>query len=93
MTQAAQDAGIDLCWPVRSAMSSRGAGRHSVDASGEARAMGMLVGSGGLPVGDDCGTGVPLLHRGGPVVRWLVGPDGDAVAARCGVCRAWGAVA
>jgi hypothetical protein len=28
--------------------------------------MGMLVGSGGLPVGDDCGTGVPLLHRGGP---------------------------
>jgi hypothetical protein len=33
--------------------------------------MGMLVGSGGLPVGDDCGTGVPLLHRGGPVVRWL----------------------
>jgi hypothetical protein len=24
MTQAAQDAGIDLCWPVRSAMSSRG---------------------------------------------------------------------
>ena len=54
--------------------------------------MGMLVGWGGLPVGDDCGTGVPLLHRGGPVVGWLVGPDGDAVAARCGVCRAWGAV-
>ena len=52
--------------------------------------MGMLVGWGGLPVGDDRGTGVPLLHRGGPVVGWLVGPDGDAVAARCGVCRPGG---
>ena len=55
--------------------------------------MGMLVGWAGLPVGDDCGTSVPLLHRGGPVVGLFVGPDGDAVAGRCGVCRARVAVA
>ena len=50
--------------------------------------MGMLVGSGGLPVGDDCGTGVPSLPRGA-VVGWLWVRTGR-VAARCGVCRAWG---
>jgi hypothetical protein len=55
--------------------------------------MGMLVGWAGLPVGDDRGTGVPLLHRGGPVVGLRVGPDGDAVAGRCGVCPAREAMA